>query len=156
MIADDLWAERLRKHDAAWREMEAEVQSRSLTKDPTFVLCGPWKSFYRHGGRFLIYLVDGSWVRNNLSIVYGHGGHGFVHEFIPLNEIWVSRYHAYCDCKNITEGQLCSRNFLESTALHEITEREEMEKGVPFVEAHQIALRAEEKAGFLTDPYMEV
>lgn len=147
-----------------WGKIEKEVQSIAHRKDRSFVLSGRWKKFVRKQGGYKVYKVDGSWVRHNLSFYFGHGGHGFVHEFIPLNEIWVSSYHPYegrsaivnCVCKLHRKGQKMSDNYFNSTVLHEITEHNEMKKGKIFWVAHNIALETERKAGILKDPYSDL
>jgi len=145
-----------RNGEEFWRWCEAEIQKTADKKDPTNVLSGSWKTPFRMNAKFKIYTVDNNWIRNNLCFYFGHGGHGYVHEFIPLNEVWIANQHIGCECKNVKEGQVLSLPYMESTILHEITEFYLMEKGMPYYEAHEEALKAELEAGHLTDPYMEV
>ena len=143
-------------HTEFWREIEKDVQARALLKDPTFRLNGPWKKLIRVDEEgFKIFKVDVFWVRRNLNVTFGHGGHGFVYEFIPLDEIWSSSIHSLCICTNVEEGQPVSDEFFDSCTLHEITEFKEMKAGLEYWEAHQISLQAELDAGFLKDPYAE-
>lgn len=135
-----------------WAELENDAQERASKKDSKFILSGDWKKFLRYQDGYKIYMVDGEWVRNNLSIIFGHGAHGYVHEWCPNNEIWIDCYHLN-GCCNTNPGDKCSDNFIESTILHEITENKEMIKGTPFWIAHNIALKTETEAGFLKDPY---
>lgn len=143
----------------SWREFEHDIQIHATGKDQTFRLDGPWKQFVREQDGFRVYRVDGEWIRNNLSVIFGHGGHGFVHEFIPLDEIWVSTHHYVgtefneCGCDLSYPNQPVSPAYFDSTVLHEITERIEMEKGVEFWIAHHRALDAERKAKYLPDPF---
>lgn len=133
--------------DKLWTELEIDIQKRGEGKDKKFVLKGKWKKFVRKQDGFSVYAVDGEWVRNNLSIIFGHGGHGYVHEFIPLNEIWVATHHfENCGCSNVKNGQKFSQQYFDSTVIHEIAEFKEMEKGLIFWEAHQIALEKEKEA----------
>ncbi len=140
-----------------WSEIEDDVAKRAPKKDRKFKLEGKWKKFLRSQEGFRVYLVDGEWVRTNLSIIFGHGGHGFVHEFIPHNEIWVDNHHPVtCDCKNVRKDRKMSVPYTNSTILHEITEYNKMKKGMKYWPAHNIALEAERKAGILEDPYSEI
>jgi hypothetical protein len=137
-----------------WAELESDIQSRGHKKDSKFHLAGDWKKFFRLEGKLSVYIVDGDWVRNNLSVIFGHGGHGLVHEFIPLNEIWVGQHHFVdCVCKKRNARQAMSGAAIESTIVHEIAEYQAMGKGVIYWEAHEIAHQAERAAGFLHDPY---
>lgn len=145
-----------------WPELEADIQSRENKKDKKFVLKGKWKKFIRKQNGFKIYAVNGLWIRNNLSVMFGHGGHGFVHEFIPLDEIWIATHHFHdnkwncCGCKNIKKNQKLSKNYFDSSVIHEITEFNEMKKGKSFWHAHNIALKKELEIGLLIDPDTEI
>lgn len=147
-----------------WPLLEKEIQARARKKDKKFVLTGKWKKFLRNQDGYKIYSVDGKWVRANLCVYFGHGGHGFAHEFIPLNEIWVSTRHAnegassisQCACKLKKRGQKFSKNYFNSTAIHEIAECEAMKKGKSFLESHHTALLKEKEAGLLSDPYADL
>lgn len=140
-----------------FKDIEINIQKRANRKDKKFILTGNWKKFVRKEGKLSIYSVDGEWVRNNLSVIFGHGGHGLVHEFIPMNEIWISNQHfPGCGCKNInSKTRNISINYFESTIVHEITEFKAMKKGMTYWRAHYQALKAEVRLGFLRDPYTE-
>jgi len=140
--------------DKLWKKLELQIQKRGNKKDKKFILAGPWKKFVKKQDGFKIFAVDGEWVRNNLSVIFGHGGHGYVHEFILLNEIWVATHHFKgCGCRNVKKGQKVSQQYFSSTALHEIVEFKEMKKGMSFWKAHQIALQKEIEAGFFKNPH---
>lgn len=145
-----------------WAKLELEIQNKVNKKDKNFVLSGKWKKFVRKQDGFKIYAVDGKWIRNNINIIFGHGGHGYVHEFIPTDEIWVSTHHyresqfVKCICKTARRNQRVSKKYFDSTVIHEITEFKEMKKGTTFWKAHQIALQEEEKRGLLKDPYDDI
>jgi len=144
------------KRDKLWTELEGKIQSRGEKKDKSFKLGGAWKKYIRKQDGFKIYKVDGEWLRNNISVVFGHGGHGYVHEFIPLDEIWVDTHHYKgCVCKKVRKDRALSENCFNSTVLHEITEFHEMKKGKIYWIGHNIALKKEKEAGFLKDPYTE-
>ena len=136
-------------------ELEKNIEDVSVDKDSTFVLKGPWKRFIEEKEGLKIYEVDDHWVHTNLSVLFNHGGHGLVHEFIPIDEIWVGKIHFNCTCKNVVNLQPVSLLFFNSTIHHEITELKEMKKGKTYWEAHQIALQAELDLGLLTDPYSD-
>jgi hypothetical protein len=139
-------------------EYEKEKRKRATQKDNTFILSGHWKKYIRDEDGFKVFAVDGEWVRNNLGIIFGAGGHGCVHEFIPLNEIWISTHHYDgCGCDNLkSKDQEVSNQYFESTVIHEITEFREMVAGMTFWEAHEIALEKEREIGILKDPHTEV
>jgi len=147
------------EHDEFWGKIEEEVQKVALLKDPTFRLRGTWKELIRvDEDGFKLCKVDVHWIRHNLNANFGHGGHGFVYEFIPLDEIWASGTHSLCVCLDLgsKEGDPVSEAYLESTFLHEIVEFKEMrDNKLTYWEAHQIALQAEIEAGLLKDPYKE-
>ncbi len=147
-----------------WHGIEQEIQRKSTKKDKTFILKGPWKKFTRKQGAFSVYAVDGNWVRCNLSVIFGHGGHEFVHEFIPHNEIWIATHHYSgsdfnsCGCDNLKkQNQPVSQSYFDSTTIHEITECVEMKKGKSYWESHHIALDKEREVGLLgNNPYREI
>ena len=133
--------------DELWAIMELAVQKSAPKKDKSFRLSGLWKSFYRVQDGFKVFLVDGCWVYNNLSIIFGHGGHGYVHEFIPVDEIWVSTVHN-ADCESecglptharVVAGTPLSQDEIEATIAHEIFECRAMSKGKDFWTAHNEA-----------------
>jgi hypothetical protein len=139
-----------------WSEIERDIAKRAPKKDKKLRLNGKWKKFLRNERGFKVFIVDGEWVRTNLSIMFAHGGHGFVHEFIPHNEIWVDSHHqANCGCKNVRKDRKMSERYRNSTILHEITEFYEMKKGLEYWPAHNIALDTERVEGILRDPYSE-
>lgn len=150
------------KRDKLWAELEADIQARGGKKAAGLTLKGKWKKFIRTQDGFKIFAVDGAWVRNNLSVIFGHGGHGYVHEFIPLDEIWIGIRHFHenewsqCGCKNIKKNQKFSKKYFVSCVIHEIMEFKEMKKGKPYWIAHNIALDKEKEAGLLSDPNTDI
>lgn len=145
------------RNPLSWAELEEKIQKRNNTKDKDFMLSGPWKKFIRVQDGFMVYAVDGEWVRSNLSVIFGHGGHGFVHEFIPNYEIWIDTNHCEdCGCVIKEPNQPVSQNYFDSTIIHEIEEFRLMEKGMNFYDAHQLALKKEVEAGILKDPYNDI
>ena len=145
-------------------ELELKIQQGARNKDGIFRLSQLYKKpfrFIRESDGFRIYAVDGEWVRNNLAVRhedkgFEHAGHGLVHEFIPLDEIWVDTNHFEgCPCLNVGKDRKISQKFFESTALHEIIEFRIMNLGLPYKIAHELALWVEKKIGILKDPYTE-
>ena len=137
-------------------EIEKEVQDRVPYKDLTFKLKMPLKKYIRTEKGFKVYQVNGEWIRNNISIMFGHGGNGYVHEFIPKDEIWVGTNHFFdCGCKNVFNDKEMSKDYIESTIKHEIFERIEMGKGTNYFIAHDLATQEEVRLGLLKDPLGE-
>lgn len=149
------------KRDKTWSILEKEIQLGAKNKDRSFALAGKWKKFVGAEKGYKIFSVDNRWIKNNLCVYFGHGGHGMVHEFIPRDEIWVSSHHfnegrnyvSNCPCKTQKKGQKISQNYFKSTVIHEITECEEMKKGRNYWGSHQIALKKEREIGLLPDPF---
>jgi len=150
-----------RKEGQTWTDLEKDIQVRAKNKDRSFRIKGKWKKFVKLVSGYKVFAVNGKWIRTNLCVYFGHGGHGFVHEFIPLDEIWISLNHPHegnsefgnCNCKLNTKGQKLSKNYFESTIIHEITECENMKKGKSFWESHNLALEKEREINLLSDPY---
>ncbi len=77
-----------------------------------------------------VYLINGEVVRDLYKTDYVEGGHGYVYEWIPLNEIWV-------DSK-------VKADEIPVVVLHEYLERILMKfKNFPYVRAHNAALKVE-------------
>jgi len=143
--------------DRLWAKLEKDIQSRGLKKDRRLRLSGSWKRFVGLSESFKVYAVDVEWVKNNLSVIFGHGGHGFVHEFIPNDEIWIATHHYKgCGCSNVRKDRKVSPQYFESCTLHEITEFRLMKKGMSYWKAHNHSLEAELKLGLLKNPHREV
>jgi len=139
--------------------LELEIQKRARNKDSNFVLSKLFPEhfeFVRMQSGFKIFRVDVEWVRNNLDPIFTHGGHGFVHSAIPLDEIWISDRHPEdCVCKNVGLDRKMSESYSNRAIKHEITEFRRMAVGMIFKEAHEEALK-EEIAEGCSDPYSEV
>ena len=128
------------KRQLTWEELEQKIQARAHKKDDNLILKGPWKKFVRKQDGFNVYAVDRKWVKSNLSVIFGHGGHGYVHEFIPMDEIW---------CNEINDE--ITPEYFDSCAAHEIREFQEMSKGLPYYKAHQIAQQLERELGLIPE-----
>lgn len=142
------------------KELERKIQESASKKDQYFRLAASYEGihFWFVGEKegFKIYRVDTEWVTNNISVLFEHAGHGLVHEFIPMDEIWVGTHHfERCPCKNVRLDRKISRNNFESTVIHEIVEFKIMALGISYDLAHPIALWVEKTVGILKDPYTE-
>lgn len=80
----------------------------------------------------IIKYVDGSIVRRYIDPKFVLGGHDFVYDYIPREEVWID------NCQGKKE--------IKYTIIHEIHERNLMKKGMSYDSAHDLALAAEKKA----------
>ena len=76
-----------------------------------------------------VWIVNGRMVRSVFDIDYTEGGHDYVYEFIPQNEIWID--------DAVVEAE---RGYV---LLHELHERNLMAKGWPYSKAHVDSSRIE-------------
>lgn len=113
-----------------FKDIERNIQQRANRKDPALEIKGLEKESLGTVSGFSVYRVDSEWIRNNLDPIFGCGGHGYVHSYIPMDEIWVDDKG-----RKETWGQI---------AIHEIAEHLKMKNGVPFHQAHRHALKMEE------------
>lgn len=70
-------------------DVEAAIASRWWRKDPELQIQGLKKLYLGSFAGFEVFRVDSEWLRDNLDTTFGTGGHGLVHTFIPLVEIWI-------------------------------------------------------------------
>lgn len=111
-------------------DVEAAIASRCFQKDPGLRIEGLRKTLLGYAGGFTIYQVPMDWIKNNLDTTFGTGGHGLVHTFIPLHEIWI-------DPVKQPWAQI---------ALHEAAEFYWMyEKSMAYAPAHERATRIEQR-----------
>ena len=135
----------------SWAELERDIAERTSKRDSGFRLEGPWRRYLRQQGGFTCYVVDAEWVYNNLTVQFGHGGHGYVHECIPLDEIWVAKEHTgECAYENEDSaahsvGAPITQRERDCIIVHEICECLAMQRGYDFWTAHNIAVRKEEE-----------
>jgi len=85
------------------------------------------KKYSVHGKK--IYFVDGKSVRDLLDVDFFMGSHDLYSKYIPKGEVWIEKD------LNPKEQKLIM--------LHELTERELMEKGKKYDEAHELATALE-------------
>lgn len=77
-----------------------------------------------------VWLVDGDYVRDNISVDFIGGGHDLVYDYVPVNEIWID---------NGT-----NKEEIKYYVIHEIYERGIMLDGMGYDEAHEEANEVEE------------
>jgi hypothetical protein len=76
-----------------------------------------------------VWIVNGRLVRSVFDIDFTAGGHDYVYEFVPENEVWID--------DDIIESE---RGFV---LLHELHERKQMAQGWPYSKAHAESSRLE-------------
>jgi hypothetical protein len=76
-------------------------------------------------GKLSVWIVDGELVRGLYFIDFTQGGHDKVYKFIPKNEIWID--------------DDVSQKEMKFVLLHEMHERNLMEKGMKYDLAHQFS-----------------
>jgi hypothetical protein len=76
-----------------------------------------------------VWIVDGRLVRSVFDIDFTAGGHDYVYEFVPFNEVWID------DCTLEKE-----RPYI---LLHELHERNRMAEGWPYSKAHNESSKKE-------------
>lgn len=69
-----------------------------------------------------VWIVDGRATRSNFDIDFTEGGHDYVYEFVPENEVWIDN-----DVQQKERGYVL---------LHELHERNLMAEGIPYSKAH--------------------
>ncbi len=87
------------------------------------------KTLYARQCGYVIYLVDGTWVRNHHTPDFTHGGHDKVFNFIPEHEVWIDN-----------SLPASERGFL---VLHEVFEAKLMRRGMSYLNAHRQANKLE-------------
>jgi hypothetical protein len=76
-----------------------------------------------------VWVVNGRLVRSAFDVDFTEGGHDYVYEFVPRNEVWID--------DDIVENE---RGYV---LLHELHERNRMAKGWPYNRAHAESSRLE-------------
>lgn len=109
-------------------DIEKEIQDRSDNKDPGLKIKGLDKKYVTTYEGYKVFEVDSEWIRNNLDVIFGSGGHGRVHTFIPQDEVWIAKgYNADYQARCI---------------IHECHEHGKM-KDLPYYHAHQSSQKEE-------------
>jgi hypothetical protein len=102
---------------------DAEDMAKSLAKGIVKEIS---KTFLREQDGLKIYLLDGEAVRKQ-HIEYVAGGHGYVYDWIPTDEVWID------------ENQKDKPIDMEATIRHELFEINLMKQGMDYDEAHEKA-----------------
>ena len=76
-----------------------------------------------------VWIVNGRLVRSVFDIDFTAGGHDYVYEFVPENEVWIDN-----DIEETERGYVL---------LHELHERNRMAQGLPYSKAHAESSRIE-------------
>ena len=139
LVEHELMAKGMPYEDALTKADEAERKERrragDLNKvthagkslpDPAMVQEQLWKKL-ENG--ISVWIVNGRLVRSAFDIDFTAGGHDHVYEFIPTATVWID------DAVEEME-----RGFV---LLHELHERNQMEKGLPYSRAHAESSRIE-------------
>lgn len=80
-----------------------------------------------------VWLVDGNLVRHTVDAAFTQGGHGYVYDYIPKNEIWVEEVLNSDDQNHNMEHEVDEYNIMKYG-------------GLSYEEAHEIAMEHERKA----------
>ena len=115
----------------------------------TIDLKKPYLRIYAQCGDLTAWLVDGRYIRDNIWLDFTEGGNDEVYggadpdkpSFIPKGEIWI-------DNNNLAEAPYI--------LLHELTERNNMQDGEDYDQAHEAANTAEQKARDDPDKLMKL
>jgi hypothetical protein len=89
-----------------------------------------YEAFFGVKGKYEIWLVDGKRIRRRWDGDFVYGGSDRRYTFIPKNEIWID-----------SEVSLAEAIY---TVEHELIERELMDKGMIYDQAHEEAKKSEE------------
>ena len=76
-----------------------------------------------------VWIINGRLVRSVFDIDFTAGGHDFVYEFVPQNEVWIDD-----DIEEPERGYVL---------LHELHERNRMAAGLPYSKAHEESSKIE-------------
>ncbi len=107
-----------------------DVQNPVHKQIPAKVYVKKWGTIKDINDSVNIYIVNGRIVRDVYKTDYVEGGHAYVYDWIPLNEIWI---------ENIVKP-----DEIPVIVLHEFLERTLMKfKNFPYVRAHVAASKAE-------------
>jgi hypothetical protein len=117
------------KKEMAERKKSGDV--RKLTRggnlpDPAKVHVRLWKKLE---SELSVWLVDGRLVRSVFDVDFTEGGHDYVYEFVPLNEVWIDN-----DLEEVERPYVL---------LHELHERNLMAKGWSYDNAHEDSSKLE-------------
>lgn len=107
-------------------DVKAVTQKGKLLPDPNKVHEKLWRKLENGVS---VWIVNGRLVRSIFDLNYTSGGHDHVYEFVPDNEVWIDN-----------DIELQERPFI---LVHELHERNLMEKGMTYEEAHEKSSKLE-------------
>ncbi|HZQ07546.1 MAG TPA: hypothetical protein VFD70_13275 [Anaerolineae bacterium] len=138
MVERRLLARGVDEETARQKSNEAELEARREAGDlkklrPKGHLANPEDMHVRLLKKLVsgvsVWIVKGRYVRSVFDIEFTAGGHDHVYEFIPTNEVWID--------DDITDAER------PVVILHELHERNIMEKGMDYDHAHEEASKLE-------------
>jgi len=94
--------------------------------DPEKLYVRLWKKL---GNGISVWIIDGRLVRSVFDVDFTEGGHDYVYEFVPENEVWIDN--------DLEEAE---RPYI---LLHELHERNLMAKGWTYDQAHEDSSKIE-------------
>jgi len=103
-----------------------------------------WKkfspAFTKMANGIKTYIVDGDFIRSNINVDYVEGGHGYVYDYVPKDEIWVE--------------EMEDRKEMWFNFQHELYERALMKADpkLDYSDAHDKAVARETKQRHKLDP----
>ena len=106
--------------------MMQKVKTGRGLADPSKVHLKLWKTL-ESGVK--VWIVDGRLVRSAFDVDFTEGGHDHVYEFVPHDEVWIDN-----DLEEIERPYVL---------LHELHERNLMEKGWTYSKAHEDSSKIE-------------
>lgn len=118
-------------------EMAERYKSKDYVKDLAQTGYPKYKELHKEilkrlDNGITIWIVNGKLVRTFLRVEFVAGGHEYVYDFVPKDEVWI-------DDDILTS----ERPFV---ILHELFERNKMKKGMEYLPAHRLASRLEWRA----------
>lgn len=139
----EMWIDKAYKKESGWfiemRLLELKLWKKMKYSEARKIICKKFrqqaegkleltiKTEEKEG--FLIRYVKGAVVRRYLDPKFLLGGHGYVYDYIPKNEVWID------DAQDKRE--------MKYSLTHELYEANLMKKGMDYNSAHDFALAAE-------------
>ncbi len=90
-----------------------------------------------------VWIVDGKAVRDIFFLDFTQGGHGYVYDFIPKNEIWIDDDVEPDELKFVLLHELHERNLMARGWCYDIDTEDNLKTGKIKKPAHQSASRIE-------------
>jgi len=110
-------------------DYEEELRKKFASKKHQDVHLKKYTSLGDGKSKIIVWVVDGEAVRDRFDENYIQGGHGYVYNYVPKNEIWLD---------NTLKGEE-----FPGVLTHEYVEMCHMRDGMKYDDAHKIATKAE-------------